>query len=613
MLFSWSQLFYGSANETADQSVPAANLPIGPYSPRPILKSWCFLGGADLIEPHIGTPNPLVAMEPERVKPSFPSPGASSLKQPPVSMASPTTLNGSRSPSSPEDAVPKHDSAVDFPDAIQKTNRMSVSFPIQPSAPLGGPSALFDPTFAFPAPVTRTSASAQSSPTDNGFLTALAAQERRVLELKEELQRAEQDLDTLKRQWAAQESAKKRQDVRRIHPLHPLNTDVESATEDDVDGSSTWGHKEVERRKSLMTGPRTTHRRVFSGSKHTRALSLLSPHKMNQKPLPSTNDNKQSKSRADFVMPRPPSIARLNTAPDLLEQIRNTNTMDDITSPISDTPKEALRISRQMASDFKDGLWTFFEDLRQATVGDEAIVGPQQKSDKSSTRPNKPARPAEERKKPHERTRSRSHGARKSPDRPTRSSSGTDAASKTPTKSSPGRSRQALARKQSTELWVKEHLKQAPSDNSPHPTVTGLRKKSQGPEKDTQHVTSDAEEPWDMWDTPEKRSTPPKTGSSTSQLSSMSTSTAATSLTNASGADERISSVTPKGKRVATPNSGKRDAIPWPSLQKLAPGNLKRTASNLINEWEKSITPPPSAEKYQFREDYLSWPSPMNP
>lgn len=36
---------------------------------------------------------------------------------------------------------------------------------------------------------------------------------------------------------------------------------------------------------------------------------------------------------------------------------------------------------------------------------------------------------------------------------------------------------------------------------------------------------------------------------------------------------------------------GKRDAIPWPALNKLTPGNLKRTASHLMSEWEKSLTP----------------------
>ena len=43
----------------------------------------------------------------------------------------------------------------------------------------------------------------------------------------------------------------------------------------------------------------------------------------------------------------------------------------------------------------------------------------------------------------------------------------------------------------------------------------------------------------------------------------------------------------------------KRDDIQWPALEKLSPsnlkGNLQRTMSTIMKEWEKSITPPPEA------------------
>lgn len=46
----------------------------------------------------------------------------------------------------------------------------------------------------------------------------------------------------------------------------------------------------------------------------------------------------------------------------------------------------------------------------------------------------------------------------------------------------------------------------------------------------------------------------------------------------------------------ATPISNKKsnkvDGIPWPALQKLTPTNLRRTASHLMAEWEKSLSPP---------------------
>lgn len=36
-----------------------------------------------------------------------------------------------------------------------------------------------------------------------------------------------------------------------------------------------------------------------------------------------------------------------------------------------------------------------------------------------------------------------------------------------------------------------------------------------------------------------------------------------------------------------------RDEIQWPALDKLTPGNLKRTVSTLMKEWERNLTPPP--------------------
>lgn len=50
---------------------------------------------------------------------------------------------------------------------------------------------------------------------------------------------------------------------------------------------------------------------------------------------------------------------------------------------------------------------------------------------------------------------------------------------------------------------------------------------------------------------------------------------------------------------VSTPS--KRDEIQWPALENLKPGNLKRTVSTIMKEWEKSLTPPP-----EERQDPLS-------
>lgn len=35
------------------------------------------------------------------------------------------------------------------------------------------------------------------------------------------------------------------------------------------------------------------------------------------------------------------------------------------------------------------------------------------------------------------------------------------------------------------------------------------------------------------------------------------------------------------------------ESIPWPAITKLAPSKLQRTASNLMAEWERSLSPTP--------------------
>jgi len=47
-----------------------------------------------------------------------------------------------------------------------------------------------------------------------------------------------------------------------------------------------------------------------------------------------------------------------------------------------------------------------------------------------------------------------------------------------------------------------------------------------------------------------------------------------------------------------------REGIPWPALIKLAPSNLRRTASHLMEEWEKSLTASP--DEMGGRADYVA-------
>lgn len=52
------------------------------------------------------------------------------------------------------------------------------------------------------------------------------------------------------------------------------------------------------------------------------------------------------------------------------------------------------------------------------------------------------------------------------------------------------------------------------------------------------------------------------------------------------------------------PDSPSRsDEIQWPALDQLKPGNLKKTVSTMMKEWEKSLTPPPEETQ---SEDFLT-------
>ncbi|KAI9787321.1 MAG: hypothetical protein M1816_007669 [Peltula sp. TS41687] len=258
----------------------------------------------------------------------------------------------------------------------QKPKRLSLKLPIQSadyppitSSPSTSPTLLMSPTGPrLPSPT-------QSS----SFMVALAAQERRVLELKEELQRAESDLAELKRQWAVREAQKKRDDIRQVRQLQPLSIpprDVEGVPVEEI-SDRTYYQKEHERRKAMSIDARpSSHRKVIAGQRHTRALSLLSPDRLNQpapfgaRPEPKStlgaHDHAGSPQKPGAACPSPLPTSHSSVPANISVEARER--AEQLPGP----PKEVLlRTGRQMAEDLKEGLWTFIDDLRQATIGEE--------------------------------------------------------------------------------------------------------------------------------------------------------------------------------------------------------------------------------------------------
>ena len=266
----------------------------------------------------------------------------------------------------PRPPVVKHTRAMSY--TPRRPNRLSLSFPIAPSTNANEsarPTPTSSNTPSFPA--TPADAAPAPSPTDtNSFLVALAGQERRVLELKEELQKAEADLSKLKKQWAFHEAHKKRSEIRHLEPLqslHPVATEGDSSTEEGTPRQSI----EMDRRKALLSNiHKESRRKVLTGG-HTRTLSLLSP------------------DRSNYAQPFPfPPVQESGSESDASSSIPQSTTIPDTSQGITKVSSNRARHSyqggvthnaKQIAEDVKAGLWTFLEDLRQATVGDEAVNG----------------------------------------------------------------------------------------------------------------------------------------------------------------------------------------------------------------------------------------------
>lgn len=255
------------------------------------------------------------------------------------------------------DASPTRQSRSTSP-ASRNANRLSLTLPIAP--PSGDPSR---PTPAYAStnpslPPTPVDNSLTTSPSDaNEFIIAIAAQERRVLELREELSHAEAELLSLKRQWSSKEAYSRKAESRSVETPRSA-----VPTADDEPGSSRRS-VDLDRRKLLLqnqSAPTPSRRRVLRGG-HTRTLSLLSP----PKPDPGfavhgDGDNEPVR------LPLPPVERR--TA-----QLTNPN----LSKRASWQPQSHHHQASVpgLIEDFRLGLRTFVEDIRQITVGDEPITG----------------------------------------------------------------------------------------------------------------------------------------------------------------------------------------------------------------------------------------------
>lgn len=285
--------------------------------------------------------------------------------------------------------------------AQKHSRRLTTGFPVfpPPTGHDGDHPLALSPKYSSPSESVRNSPrlTAQPvSPTDpSHFLTTLAAQERRVLELREELQRAEKDLIGLKKQWATFEATRKRNGVRHVEQLQPLSTSHVSKTE--FGGEIPMPLTPSAYEKLAAKPARKPQQRVFSGSRHTRTLSLLTPASANgQVPFPHPfSDTESGTTPTTGVENTKPSLPRSTTLPHADDNIGFGRTYKDLANRRSLPPPSTdalVKTGKQMASDIRDGLWTFFEDIRQATVGEEGINGTEARTSTSSLKATTPSK-----------------------------------------------------------------------------------------------------------------------------------------------------------------------------------------------------------------------------
>lgn len=195
-----------------------------------------------------------------------------------------------------------------------------------------------------------------------------------MLELREDLKSAEAELTRLKKQWGAFDSVRKRNAMVNGEPLRQAAPAPNSPAVEDVEGKRR--SIELDRRRTMLMSQQLNkestpgRRRIIRGG-HTRALSLLSPTKPEEFSLLDDLLEGQNTPYKDSE-PHLQNLDRIT--PLTASQMHHRATWAPRSTSRSTSPNSNNGV-KQMAEDFKGGLWTFVEDLRQVVVGDEPING----------------------------------------------------------------------------------------------------------------------------------------------------------------------------------------------------------------------------------------------
>ncbi|ERT01760.1 hypothetical protein HMPREF1624_00054 [Sporothrix schenckii ATCC 58251] len=532
---------------------------------------------------------------------SMPPPRLPPVSTPPSSVIPNASAGASASGSQQDEEIETRPSRSES--TASRANRLSLTLPIAPPTSFPSrPTPASSSVASFPATPIDVASGLASPAEPLDLITAIAAQERRVLELREELNRAESGLTKLKRQWATHEAQKKRAEIRRTEPMRSLPARPGTASTIDpgspavpFDDASSKRTSELDRRKALFLGqqpgsqagsdpntPTQSRRRVFRGG-HARTLSLLSPTKTSADGFDVHEDQPEAEGEEEAAK-SPMSPLELDSP---FFQNLSRSAASQLSKRASWAPQSVHQVAglKQVAGDLTATLWTFVEDLRQATVGEELAganssmrnIDPNSRTtddSQSTIRASASSRP--------NLSRAFTTDLQGTPTPPPRhgasgniSEQPTDSKDKN-TKSAASGSTKTRASKAGSKSGSKAGSKAGHGKDAKQFSWTPLT------------VDSYDDNDWSSWDSPTVKS--PRWSGSTANGEAV-----ASSLPGQ--ADEKA---TPQ-KRTSTtstfsptsPSGSRANDINWPAaLNRLTPGNIKRTATDLMKEWEKSLSPP---------------------
>jgi hypothetical protein len=378
----------------------------------------------------------------------------------------------------------------------------------------------------------------------------------------------------LKKQWAKQEGEKKKRLDDATATTSPTAQASPLVALDDIDTSDATlrAQQALERRKSLLQKSKPSNRTVFSGSRHTRKLSLLATAvdpKLSSQTMLASQDAPEHRSddldtnevTSDSVAPPEhsgPLSPGIDQAINLLDSAMDHELI--------------IRTGKKFAADFKDGLITFWEDIRQATVGEEATqtILPRKSSTQMQRAPRKQS------------SKNSLHSSRNS-----LASNADNKRSSAKSASKPS----ALPDLSDTTFWA-ENL--PTSETVPTTPSTARPAKSAISPAVSRAVNIEEDDSWETWnDSPRQ-----------SRHSSDMASETYTAPSTVSASPRTSTSTNPDNSDFLDKDAdADKDTIPWPALSKLGPSALQRTASTLMREWEKSLSPSPVEESRDKFED----------